>query len=276
MKNIIIGFTLMASVSACNSGTENNTTVSTTTTSDTIKNIQAEPVSYKADSVMNGFIAYDANIKDKRPAILIVPEWWGITDYVRNRARQLAELGYVAMVVDMYGNGKVAADPNEAMALSMPFYENPAFARQRFSAALNEVKKLPQTDSTKVAAIGYCFGGAQVLNMARLGVDLDGVVSFHGGLKGVTPQNGMTKAAVLVCNGADDNFVPQEEIDLFKKQMDSVNAPFTFINYPDAKHAFTNPDADAKAKQFKMPIAYNAAADSASWQDMKAFLNKIF
>lgn len=239
--------------------------------------IKEETVSYQADTVnMNGFIALDKASDAKRPVVLIVPEWWGLNDYARKRARMLAELGYVAMAVDFYGNGRQADNPELAGSLAMPFYMNPAMAKQRFDAALAKVKTIPQADTNQIAAIGYCFGGAQVINMAKLGENLKGVVSFHGNLTVIPPDKNLLKAPILVCHGGADPFVPETEVALFKKQMDSVGATYTFKTYPGATHAFTNPDATEKGKKFNIPIAYQAAADSSSWEDMKAFFGTIF
>ena len=274
MKKLFAIAAIVAMMAGCNQNTEQEKKDNGSEAKPV--SIKAEDISYQADSAMKGFIAYNENATGKMPAVIIVPEWWGVTDYVKNRARQLAEMGYVAMVADFYGNGKSVSTPDEAGALASPFYASTTVAEQRFSAALNEVKKNEHTDTSKVAAIGYCFGGAMVLNMAKLGQPLNGVVSFHGNLEGVIPQKGRTIADVLVCNGAADNFVSPESIATFKKQMDSVGAAYTFKDYANAKHSFTNPGADEVAKKFNMPIAYNAAADSASWQDMKTFFNKIF
>jgi dienelactone hydrolase len=240
--------------------------------------IKEEAVSYTADSTtLNGFVAYDANKTDKRPVVLVVHEWWGVNDYVRSRAKQLAELGYLAMAVDMYGNGKNAADPNEAGKLSGQFYQNPALAKARFDAALNKIKTYSQADTSRIAAIGYCFGGSVVLNVAKMGEDLDGVVSFHGGLEPIIPASKeLLRAKILVCHGNADSFVPQDQVNRFKKQMDSIGADYTFKGYDSATHAFTNPQATALGKQHNLPIAYNAEADKASWNDMKAFLDRIF
>ena len=180
------------------------------------------------------------------------------------------------MALDMYGNGKRGDDPDAAGKLATPFYQDPSKAKPLFDAALAKLKTYAQTDPAMVAAIGYCFGGAQVLNLAKMGEDLKGVVSFHGNLTVVTPQKDLLKAAVLVCHGADDQFVPQTEVDLFKKQMDSVGASYTFKAYAGATHAFTNPNATAMGEKFNIPIKYNAAADTASWNDMKVFFNTIF
>ncbi len=239
--------------------------------------IAGNEADYMVDSMtMKGFVSYDSSTMDKRPVVLVVPEWWGLGDYAKMRARMLAELGYIAFAVDMYGEGAYANDPTEAGKMAAPFYTNFAMAKKHFDAALAKVKTYPQADTTKIAAIGYCFGGAQVLNMARLGENLNGVVSFHGNLIGVTPQKGTIKAKILVCHGEADKFVPAEEVAAFKKQMDSVGVPFTFKSYPNATHAFTNPDATGTGQKFNMPIEYNKAADSASWNDMKAFFKEIF
>jgi dienelactone hydrolase len=242
-----------------------------------IPKLKEAAVTYTGDSVtMNGFVVYDENISGARPAVLVIHEWWGHNDYARMRARKLAELGYIAMAVDMYGNGKTADNPDSAGALAMPFYAKPAMAKTRFDAALAQLKTYAQTDSNKVAAIGYCFGGAQALNIARLGNDLKGVVSFHGNLVGAPLKKELLKAQVLVCHGADDQFIQPAEIALFKKQMDSIGANYTFKSYAGSTHAFTNPAATEMGKKFNLPIAYNAVADSISWIDMKDFFQKIF
>jgi len=229
----------------------------------------------KDSLVMNGFVVYDENIEGKRPAVLVVHEWWGLNDYAKMRAREMAKLGYIAMALDMYGNGKQADNPTDAGNLASPFYKDPQMAKQRFEAALNKLKTYNQTDVNKIVAIGYCFGGTQVLNMANMGEDLKAVVSFHGGLQVVTPDKNLLKAEVLVCHGAADPFVPQADVDKFKKQMDSIGAKYTFKAYEGATHAFTNPNATAMGEKFNIPIKYNAAADTASWKDMKEFLAPI-
>ncbi|GAA4750718.1 dienelactone hydrolase family protein [Flavisolibacter ginsenosidimutans] len=244
----------------------------TTTTSATIKE---EPVTYSANgTTLKGYVAYDEKKTGKRPIILVVPEWWGMTDYPRMRAKMLADLGYFAMAVDMYGDGKIAADPKEAQAAATPFYSNPQMGKERLDAALAKAKTFAQADTSQAVAIGYCFGGSMVLNYAKMGAPVLGVVSFHGGLQTVPPQKG-TKAQFLICHGGADSFVPQDQVDAFKKSMDSAGVAYTFKVYPGATHAFTNPAATEKGKQFNMPISYNAAADTASWNDMKAFFAKI-
>lgn len=240
-------------------------------------NIKEENITIdQGRTTMDCFVAYDANSDQKRPGILVVPEWWGMNDYVKMRARKLAGLGYIAMTVDVYGNGKIADNPDSAGKFASVFYQNPQLAKDRLDAAIAKLKTYAQTDTSKMAAIGYCFGGGVVLNSARLGEDLKGVVSFHGNLIGTPANKDLLKSKILVCYGLDDQFVKKEEADQFKHQMDSIGADYTFKEYPGATHAFTNPDATAIGQKFKMPIAYNAAADSASWNDMKDFFNRIF
>ena len=239
--------------------------------------VKEEAVTYNSEGVsLNGWVAYDSSTDKKRPVVLVVPEWWGLNDYAKSRAKQLAELGYLAMAVDFYGNGAQATNPEEAGNMATPFYTNPAMAAARFNAALAKVKTLALADTTQLAAIGYCFGGAQVLNMARLGSPLKGVVSFHGNLVGVPADKNLLTAQILVCHGEADPFVPAAEVAQFKKQMDSIGANYSFKGYANASHAFTNPAATDMGKKFSIPIAYNAAADTASWNDMKIFLDKIF
>ncbi|HEU4469675.1 MAG TPA: dienelactone hydrolase family protein [Flavisolibacter sp.] len=236
-----------------------------------------ETASYAADSLtMQGFVAYSDSFEGKRPAVLVVHEWWGLNDYAKNRVRELARLGYVALAVDMFGNGQTADNPQQAMQLAGPFYENLPMAKRRFDAGLARLKAHPQVDTSKIAAIGYCFGGFIALNAAKQGTELDGVVSFHGSLGGVTPDKNLLKAKILVCHGAADGMVPEQEVAMFKKQMDSIGADYTFKAYPDSKHAFTNPNATEKGKKFNIDIAYNAEADKNSWNDMKDFFGKIF
>jgi len=271
--------------SACNNQSNSSSTTDTTgsSTDSTMKetakapSLKEENVTYSGNGVtMHGYVVYDANKEGKRPAILVVPEWWGLVDYPKMRARKLAELGYIAMAVDMYGNGKIADNPGDAGKMSGLFYQNLKMTKSRFDAALAKLKTYSQVDTSNIAAIGYCFGGGVVLNVARLGDDLKGVVSFHGGLIGAPANKNLLKAKILVCHGMADQFVKPEEVEKFRKQMDSIGADYTFKQYPNATHAFTNPASDANAEKFKMPVKYNPQADSASWNDMKDFFARIF
>ena len=262
---------------SCNNGSGNSeAAASKDSTAVAVVNIKEDSVSYTLNGKNYiGFVDYDVNKEGKRPAVLVVHEWWGLTDYPRSRAKQLAELGYIAMAVDMYGDGKIGNDPKTAQDLATPFYKDPVLARTRLDAAINKLKTFTQTDTSKMAAIGYCYGGYIVLNAAKLGANLKGVVSFHGDLAGVPVNKDALKAKILVCHGEADQFV-NPEVAGFKKSMDSAGLDYTFKSYPNATHAFTNPAATENGKRFNMPIEYNAAADSASWNDMKDFFKKIF
>jgi len=245
-------------------------------------NVRAEvitkEVTYRQGStVMKGLVAYDDSIKDKRPGILVVHEWWGHNAYARSRAKQLAELGYTALAVDMYGDGKTADHPKDAGKFSSAVGGNLPLAKARFDAALAELKQQNNVDPDKLAAIGYCFGGGIVINMARMGTQIDGVVSFHGSIATKTPaKEGDIKTKIRVFNGADDSFVTAEQIEAFETEMSDAGADYKFVNYPDAKHSFTNPDADKYGKKFNLPLKYNKKADEDSWQAMQKFFKVIF
>jgi dienelactone hydrolase len=274
---LIIMSILAGSVAAVSCNNENSNTQNSNSKDSATVAIKEDSVSYTIDGkTFKGYVTYDSAKKDERPGVLVVHEWWGLTDYPRSRAKQLAELGYIAMAVDMYGDGKIADDPKTAQELATPFYKDPQLAKTRLDAAMNKLKTYQQTDSANIAAIGYCYGGFVVLNAAKLGADLKGVVSFHGNLSGVPVNKELLKAKILVCHGAADQFVKPEEVDAFKHSMDSAKADYTFKAYPNATHAFTNTAATEKGKKFNMPIEYNAAADSASWNDMKDFFKRIF
>jgi len=235
-------------------------------------------IPYMVNNVkMTGYYAYDDSIKGQRPGILVVHEWWGHNDYARKRVRMLAELGYSAFALDMYGDGKLANHPNDAKKFMTETMSNMANARQRYLKGLDVLKSQSAVDANQLAAIGYCFGGGIVLDMARQGVDIKAVASFHGSLatKQVAKKGGI-KARVLVLNGAADPFVPNEQIIAFKKEMEQSGANYQFINYPGAKHSFTNPGADEFARKFKMPLAYNKKADEQSWNKMKQLFKKVF
>lgn len=240
-------------------------------------NIKGEEVSYSTDDItMNGYIAYNENSTEKRPGILVVHEWWGHDEYTRERADMLAELGYVAIAVDMYGDGKQAAHPEDAMNFSSNVMGNFDSAKARFNAAIETLKSNPNVDTTQIGAIGYCFGGSVILSMANAGLDLKGVAAFHAGLQlPVMPGDDLT-SRVIVMNGADDPFVTAEQVENFTGALESAEADFQYINYESAVHAYTNPRADSLGKKFELPLAYNAKADSASWEEMKNFFNNTF
>ena len=240
--------------------------------------VVSREISYKqGDTVMKGMIAYDDSIDAKRPGVLVVHEWWGHNAYARKRARMLAELGYTALAVDMYGDGKTADHPEDAGKFSSAVGGNLPLAKARFDAALSTLKNQPTVDADRIAAIGYCFGGGILLGMARMGTDIDGVVSYHGSVATQSPaKKGDIKTRIRVFNGADDPFVKAEQIEAFKKEMEAAGADYKFVNYPGAVHSFTNPDADGYGKKFNLPLAYNKEADEDSWQQTQDFFKEIF
>jgi dienelactone hydrolase len=240
--------------------------------------VTGEEVEYSANgTTMKGYIAYDPAIEGPRPGVLVVHEWWGHNDYVRKRADMLAQLGYVALAVDMYGDGKQADHPDDAGRFAGELRKNMDLGQKRFEAGLEVLRGHPLVDAERAAAIGYCFGGGVVLEMARRGVDLRGVVSFHGSLGTQTPaQPGGVEAAVLVLNGAADPLVTAEQISAFKAEMQAAEVDYEFIDYEGALHAFTNPAADVAAERFNFAaLGYDPAADAASWREMRGFLERV-
>ena len=240
--------------------------------------IVTKEVTYSSDGTpLKGFLAYDQNKEGKVPGIVVVHEWWGMNRYARHRAEMLAKLGYIALAIDMYGNGKTAEHPDNAGKFSSEIMQHMDTARARFDAGLNLLKEQPHTDTGKIAAIGYCFGGGIVLRMALEGADLKGVVSFHGDLPTEPVKDpAQVEAKILVCNGADDPFNPEKKVDAFKDAMDKAGIDYKLINYPGAEHSFTNPAADSLGKKFNLPLAYNKQADEKSWEAMQHFFDKIF
>lgn len=241
-------------------------------------NIVTKTIDYKIDGEsFSGFLAYDESIKGKRPGVLVVHEWWGANDYAHKRAQDLAKEGYVAFALDMYGTGKVADHPDQAKAFMTATLEKMEVAEKRFNKGQEILKAQANVDSDNLAAIGYCFGGGIVLHMARAGADLKGVASFHGSLGTKTPaKEGAVKAKVKAYNGAADPFVPAEQIEGFKKEMEAAKVDYELVNYPGVLHSFTNPNADNVGKKFDMPLAYDAKADADSWKSMLSFFTEIF
>lgn len=234
-------------------------------------------INYTAgETTMNGFIVYNEVEEGKRPGILVVHEWWGHNEHARESTRKLAKLGYVALAVDMYGEGKQANHPDEAMEFSSQVMGNIDLATARFEAALRKLMTHPKVDSDKIGAIGYCFGGSLVLSMANAGLNLDGVAAFHAGLQLPVMPGGQLTARVLVMNGAEDPFITDDQVENFVGAMEQANADFNYIAYENAVHAFTNPGADSLGEKFGLPLAYNAEADSASWAEMATFFEETF
>lgn len=240
--------------------------------------IQSREVNYNVQGVtLKGYIAYDDAIKGPRPGILVVHEWWGHNEYARKRARMLAQKGYTALALDMYGDGKQAHHPDQASKFSGEIRQNMPLAQARFDAALDLLKKEKTVDATQVGAIGYCFGGSVVLEMARIGEPLAAAISFHGSLETQRPaEPGRVKARIASFTGEADPMIPQAQVAAFRQEMDKAGVNYKVVTYPGAKHAFTNPNADGYGKKFNLPLAYNAAADKASWKEALAFLAEAF
>ena len=240
--------------------------------------IQTEEIPYTAadGTRLVGYLAWDDAVQGPRPGVLVVHEWWGLNDYAKRRARDLAALGYSALAIDMYGEGKNTGHPEDAKAFMNEALADPARAKARFVAGLDLLKARPQTNASQLAAIGYCFGGKVVLDMARQSVPLAAVVSFHGALVTATPATpGSVKARVLVEHGAADSFITPEQITAFKAEMDQAGADYRFVELPGAKHGFSNPDADAH-KGHGLDLSYSKEADEQSWADMQALFKQVF
>jgi dienelactone hydrolase len=240
--------------------------------------IQTREIPYTAadGTRMIGYHAYDDALDGKRPGVVVVHEWWGLNDYAKRRARDLAALGYSALAIDMYGEGRQTDHPKDAMSFMKAALADADAAKGRFNAGLDLLRQQEQTDSARLAAVGYCFGGKVVLDMARQGVPLDGVVSFHGALATATRATpGSVKARVLVEHGSEDSMISDEDVGALNVEMVKAGADYQFVSLPGAKHGFTNPDADAQQKN-GLDVAYNEAADKRSWADMQRFLEETF
>ena len=233
-----------------------------------------ETVEYRhGGQVFKGYLAYDDTHLERRPGILVVPEWWGINDYVKARAEQLADMGYLAFVVDMYGDGRVTDDPKRAAQWAGQVRGTPLM-RERIVAGLEVLRRHALASPQDIAAIGFCFGGGGVLELAYSGADVRGVVSFHGNLPALEPRDAARiKARVLVLHGADDPFVKAEEVVAFVEGMRRAKTDWHMVVYGNAVHAFTNPDADTAG----IPgVAYNELAAERAWGHMQDFFAEIF
>jgi len=233
--------------------------------------VQTKDIVYTVgDSTFHGHLAWNDSLKTKRPGILVVHEWWGLNEHARRSAERLAAAGYVALALDMFGNGKVAAHPQDAQAFAAEAQKDPEVTKARFDAARAELVKDPHVDPTRIGAIGYCFGGGVVLNMARAGEDLRAVATFHGALGTEhLAEKGKVKPRILVMTGTADDFVPMTQVAAFEKEMKDAGARFQVITYPGVKHSFTNPDAGTHG----MPeLKYDPDAARKSWASMLSFM----
>ncbi|MEC4678617.1 MAG: dienelactone hydrolase family protein [Nitrospirota bacterium] len=243
--------------------------------------VQTKEITYKVGKTeFTGFMAFDDAISGKRPGVLVVHEWWGHDDYSRKRAKMLAKLGYTAFALDMYGTGKLAKHPEDAKKLMKAAVGQLPEAEKRFKAAYEILIHQKTVDPNKIAAIGYCMGGGIVMHMARMGITaLNGVVSFHGSFAFATQtpsKPGQSRAKVLAFTGGSDPFVPMESVQTFVKSMTEAGLDFQLKSYPGVKHSFTIPEASELGKQFSLPLLYDEAADTDSWQRTQIFFKDIF
>ena len=236
--------------------------------------IHTETIEYThGNAVLEGYLAYDDAVQGQRPGVLVVHDWTGLRENPKKRAEELAGLGYTAFAVDMYGKGIRPTDPKEAGAQASLYKNDRKLMRERAKAGLGVLLKQPQTDPSRVAAIGYCFGGTTVLELARSGADLRGVVSFHGGLSTPTPEDAKNiKGKVLVLHGADDPYAPKEEVLALEDEMRKAGVDYQVHLYGGAVHSFTIPEA---GNDNSKGAAYNASADKRSWEAMKQFFGEI-
>lgn len=239
--------------------------------------VVTKPIAYEQGGVkLEGYLAYDDNVKTARPGILVVPEWWGLNDYIKGKAEELAKMGYVAFAADMYGQGVTTSDPKKAQELAGPFYGSPLMAN-RARAGLDQLLKSALVDQHHVAAIGFCFGGTTCQALAYSGAPLAGTVSFHGSLIPASPEEAKAiKGKFLVLNGAVDPFVKPEDVQAFKKGLESAKVDYEFVDYAGAVHAFTNPGADKVHAETGLPVGYNEPAARRSWALMRSFFDEIF
>jgi dienelactone hydrolase len=234
--------------------------------------VKTKEIEYKQGATpLKGFLAYDDAARGKRPGVLVIHEWWGENEHARHQAERLAHAGYVAFALDMYGNGKTTTHPQDAQAMSAEISKDPQLVAARFDAALEVLKSQPQTDPAKIGVVGYCFGGAIALHMARAGADVSAVAVLHAPLapNGPPAEKGKVKARILAQEGGADPFVSKDQVEAFKKEMKAAGVKAEVIIYPGARHSFTNPEADKVGME---ALHYDEATDKKSWAALVKFL----
>ncbi|WP_424946706.1 dienelactone hydrolase family protein [Candidatus Spongiihabitans sp.] len=241
-------------------------------------NLTHQIIEYQSKGAAHrGYLAWDADVKTRRPGIIVIHEWWGLDAHMRGRADQLARQGYCAFAIDMYGDGRVAENLEQAKEASGVVYGDMEMGAARLQAGYDALLQQPQVDAERTAAIGYCFGGAMVLHMARIGLPLRAVASFHGALRSHhQPVVGQVKARVLVCHGGDDAMVSMDDVAAFKQEMDDAGADYEVIVHAGAQHGFTNKQADVNAEKYGIAVGYNAQAQRESWAAMTALFERSF
>ncbi|MEX2474564.1 dienelactone hydrolase family protein [Marinobacter sp.] len=240
--------------------------------------MQTETVEYDVNgNTYTGYLAWDDETEGQRPGVLVVHEWWGHNEFARTQAERLASAGYTAFALDMYGDGKLAEHPEDAQTFMKEATKDPEDVKARFMAAMELLQEHDSVDKDRIAAQGYCFGGAVVLNMARMGVDLDGVVSYHGALGSpLKAEAGKVSARVQVYTGGADKMVPSDQVAGLVKEMQDAEVDLTLVSFPGVLHSFTNPAADRIASEFDMPVGYDQSAADRSWNGTMRFYDEIF
>ncbi len=241
-------------------------------------NILTYDLDYQANGLTHrGYVAFNDLTSPPRAGIMLIHEWWGLNDYMKKRADKIAELGYIAFAIDMYGGGKLAGDSDEAGKLMNSVLADMESGAKVLQSAYQALIEQPQCNPDKTAAIGYCFGGAMALHMARIGMPLSAVVSFHGALGSFhTAEPGSIKPRVLVCHGEADSMVTMDDLAGFKQEMDAAQTNYQVNVYPDAKHGFTNKAADERGEKYGLDIGYNALADNKSWDALETLFDEVF
>ncbi len=241
-------------------------------------NILTSRIEYAVgDASHSAYLAYDDEIAENRPGVIIVHEWWGLNDYIVRRAHMLAELGYVALAIDMYGGGRTAGNPDEAGQLMTAVLNDMDTGTAALRAGYELLLDQPGVDAARTAAIGYCFGGAMVLHMARIGMPLKAVASFHGALGSFhAAEPGSIQAKILVCHGAADSMVTRDDLESFKREMDAARADYEVLLLDGARHGFSNPEADVNAEKYGIDLGYSADADEKSWSALLGVFKQVF
>lgn len=241
-------------------------------------NIITQKIAYQVGDIQHqGYLAYDESVTDPVPGIVIVHEWWGLNDYIIRRTHMLAELGYVVLALDMYGDGQIARDLDQAGKMMNGVLGDMQQGSEALQAGYRLLLDQPKVDNSRTAAIGYCFGGAMVLHMARIGLPLRAVVSFHGSLGSFhSAAPGSIQAKLLVCHGEADSMVTMDDVAALKDEMNTAQADYELLLLPQAKHGFTSPQADTNAEKFGIDVGYQEKADQASWAAMQKLFDEVF